>query len=223
MDSQTPEILKNINYNNLRLHPYFSSLKENDVDQIDHLSTIQLREAVKVPKLREYCIRAVGKSSLKAADLIARNGGLKPDIPWLQVIFLITSSLIMTIYNSFLQRFDLLKLSESDRLQVMNYLDRCDRLPPSGDIYRLFWTSTIDSRTIRVDTKVREYFGFYHSSQGHYEKDYFFVHMSNPCISPSEKILDSVEDASCPLTNSSTESEENLRSAISSINRLRPK
>lgn len=83
----TKDYLSNINYDNLRLHPYFNDLETSDMDisRVQSLSTIHLQPACIVAKLKELSIRAVGRACSIVAERIAMNGGVKPDVDWLQV------------------------------------------------------------------------------------------------------------------------------------------
>lgn len=83
----TKEYLASINYDKIRLHPYFNDavISDGEDNRAQLFSTIHLRSACVVPKLKEYCIRAVGRACSSVAEHIAKNGGVKPDINWIQV------------------------------------------------------------------------------------------------------------------------------------------
>jgi hypothetical protein len=97
-----------INYDKLRTHPIFkcftSATNDNfvqfntvsDVSQSQlelnnqkSTSTVQVNSviggAVRIPLLRELCVRAVGAACILIADLTASNGGSRPDVKWIQV------------------------------------------------------------------------------------------------------------------------------------------
>jgi hypothetical protein len=113
--------------------------------------------------------------------------------------------------------FDLMRLPSIDRLQVAHYLDRCERLNPSSGVYQLFWPTRVDARCIRVSTNTREYTGYYHSNQGQYDRDYYFIHMTGLNITP--KIDEKVHRDGTVISTD----EANMKTAISAINKLRPK
>lgn len=101
-----------------------------------------------------------------------------------------------------------MKLSLEDRRKISHYLDRCDKLNPVNGVYRLFFTSNVDARCLRADCCTREYLRHYYSHHGHFSSNFNFVYLStNPAI----------------LSSSTSNQESILRSAISTINRARPK
>lgn len=101
-----------------------------------------------------------------------------------------------------------MKLSMEDRRKISHYLDRCDKLNPVNGVYRLFFTSNIDARCLRADYSTREYLRHYYSHHGHYSANFNFVFLSTSPSNPS---------------SSTSTPESVLRSAISTVNRSRPK
>lgn len=97
----------------------------------------------------------------------------------------------------------------------MHYLNRRQDLHGPA-VYRLFWPSVVDARTIRTDWTELGYFGFDRHTQGHFTDPFFFVYFLNPLFGFS---------SGTSLGGESTWDEElkNLRGAISAVNKLRPR
>jgi 3-phosphoinositide dependent protein kinase-1 len=178
-----------ISYDTLRRHHFFTECGQPDFATVDGIKEVNNRSAVRVPSLKDICIRAVGLACIDIADKVATNGGYKPDIPWIQ-------------------RFDISKLDPNDQSRVAHFLNCKHKLHIPG-IYRLFWNSVVDAKSIRVDSHTRDYIGFNRALQGQWHKDFFFAYLSGP-----ELIQDD---------NNTSLEVENLRKAISSINKLRPR
>lgn len=183
-----------INYDPLRLHAFFtddffptSSLKDqNNVSHLESFKNIHSQAAVRVPTLADLCIRAVGRACLILADEMAAAGGIRPKIRWMQTL-------------------DLHKnVSQSDRDRIAHYLLRRNKLHLPG-VYRLFWTSVVDARSIRIDPSSHEYIGHTRNLQGQWDKDFSFVYVTDP------------------LFETTSTSAEILRQTISAINKLRPR
>jgi hypothetical protein len=89
----TKEYLSNLNYDSLRLHPFFDSIVPTEPQAVENrnlfLSSIHLQSTCTVAKLSEYCIRAVGRACCVVAEQIAKNGGVKPHIAWIKVLTLL--------------------------------------------------------------------------------------------------------------------------------------
>lgn len=164
--------------------------------QIDPLSTVEgvrsvyQRPALVTAPVHEQYIRALGRACLAVAEATADNGGVRPEaVPWMQ-------------------SFDLLALSESHRHRIAHYLNRRGRLHSPG-VFRLFFSSAVDARTLRADPSTREFVGFSRAIQGHWNKDFVYAHISNPAVAVGA----AGEKGS--LTR--------LRDAVAGINKLRPK
>ena len=117
-----------------------------------------------------------------------------------------------------------MKLNALDRNKIAHYLHQHDRLH-NPSINRLFWTSAVDARSRRADVCTREYIGFIQRIQGHYESDFNFVLLSDPLFGYNDNDQTQSTNANSnevdPLY---CETQENhLKTAISSINKLRPR
>lgn len=178
-----------ISYDKLRCHPFFTECGQSDFSTADSIKEVHNRSANKIPSLKDLCIRAVGLACIHTADIVAENGGYRPDVLWIQ-------------------DFDISKLQSCDRSRVAHFLNCKHKLHIPG-IYRLFWNSIVDAKCIRVDSNTRDYIGYNRALQGEWYKDFFFAYISGP-----EFILDE---------NNTGIEVENLRRAIASINKLRPR
>ena len=199
---QSQSVLATLSYAKLRDLAVFNPLKKDyDLKTGEELLGLTDLPAVKVPKLSDYCIRAIGKACLVIADQSALNGGIRPKIPWMQA-------------------FNLQQLPSVARAKVSHYLDRCNRLHTPG-VYRLFWPSVVDARSIRVDSNTREYLGHTRTNQGQYKEDYSFLQFTDPRFGHSDTLA---RQNDSPLESIGFAKEEaDLRATISVINRLRPK
>ena len=119
-------------------------------------------------------------------------------------------------------------------------------------IYRLFWSSAVDARSIRVNTQTREYYGYSRALQGQWLADFFFVHLTGPQFGLHDDVnvdlsttttTTSASSASSSSSSSSSSStgtgsgsgsgsgsvtscayeERILRETVSALNRLRPR
>lgn len=52
---------------------------------VEGVRTAYTRTAVRVPLLSEISLRAVGSACVHLSELVALNGGVRPDVPWMQV------------------------------------------------------------------------------------------------------------------------------------------
>ena len=52
---------------------------------VESVRTAFTRTAVRVPMLSEISLRAVGSACVHLSELVALNGGVRPDVPWMQV------------------------------------------------------------------------------------------------------------------------------------------
>ena len=143
-------------YDKLRGHDFFCAQRfsKDDLASIEGVSTAHSRPAVKVPKLSELCLRAVGQATL----LIASHGGA---------------------IDNWMTNFDLVKLSPNDRGAIAHYLNRCGALH-SPSVHRFFHPSLVDARCIRVDPSTREFIGFTRANHGAWEGDFFFSILADP-------------------------------------------
>jgi len=195
------------------------------------LTLIYNYPSIQIPTLHEICIRIVAKCILIVANAIAENGGIRPKIPyWISSFSLFKGKIGI--------------LSELDRGLIMHYLLRQDRLHSPG-VYRLFCSSTIEARSRRItDDTTRQYIGFTHQLQGHWEKDFLFMQIAAPLFGQSSFLLSSDSNSSTGNTtigsdnsdssinsgssgiinrDDCTTEESILQGIISSINKLRPR
>ena len=84
--SQNSLFLHGLNYNYLRSHPYFNNLltEKPVLNYSISFDNIHSYVAIRIPKLKEICIRAVGKALLLIADESSHFGG-RSRIDWMQV------------------------------------------------------------------------------------------------------------------------------------------
>ena len=85
----------------------------------------------------------------------------------------------------------------------------------SASVYRLFFTSVIDSRNVRTDLVTREYIGYSRSTQGQWSNGFSGVHFANPLF--GQAALAAGEAPTCDQEHA------RLRTAIAAINKMRPK
>mmetsp|Transcript_30615 Transcript_30615/g.57059 ORF Transcript_30615/g.57059 Transcript_30615/m.57059 type:complete len:922 (+) Transcript_30615:69-2834(+) len=163
--------------------------------------------AVRVPTLQEMAVRAVANASLIAAEQIAANGGVRnASLPkWVQE-FKLCASVDMPPSPR--------RLAVTDRASIMQYLRNKTELH-SAAVYRLFFSSVIDSRNLRTDIVEREYIGYSRSNQGQWSHGFSGVHFANPQF--GQAAMSAGEAPSCDKEHA------RLRTAISAINKMRPK
>ena len=53
--------------------------------KLAYLRTIHLRSAVRIPRLSEICYKKVAESAVYVTEEMAKLGGSRPDVPWMQV------------------------------------------------------------------------------------------------------------------------------------------
>jgi hypothetical protein len=110
----TPETFSSLSYDKLRQHPFFtqkwlhsddslikfyrelglpsdklSDGREGDgydsLLTLDDIRNIYQQSPPTIPLLHDVCIRAIAEVAIKVAFEISNNGGVRPDIPWVQV------------------------------------------------------------------------------------------------------------------------------------------
>jgi hypothetical protein len=106
------------------------------------------------------------------------------------------------------------RLAATDRASIMQYLRNKTELH-SSSVYRLFFSSVIDSRNLRTDLVDREYIGYSRSNQGQWSSGFSGVHFANPLF--GQAALAAGEAVSCDKEHA------RLRTAIAAINKMRPK
>lgn len=174
------------------LQNVYSAVSEVAVDQNDVSKSSAL---CNLPSLHDICLRVVGDVAVQIAFATASNGGIKPNVTWMQK-FQLTPQ----------------RISANDRLRVMHYLERKQKLQiPS--VYRLFFRTLPESRCLRANTDSLEFLGFTRAIQGHYNKDFHFTFLSNPNLGNTYSGSLETED----------EREVCLKAQIAAINKLRPK
>jgi hypothetical protein len=85
----------------------------------------------------------------------------------------------------------------------------------SAAVNRLFFSSVIDARNLRTDVVDREYIGYSRSNQGQWNSGFAGVHVANPLFGQSASVAGAA--VSCDKEHG------RLRTAISAINKMRPK
>ena len=175
-----------INYDALRRHGYFSYRHKDDIATVEGARSAHERPAAVIPRLTELCLRAVGQAATELAAATAAAGGVRPsEQPWMQ-------------------SFDLFKLSPSDRGAIAHYLLRRNALHAPG-VLRLFCTSLVDARCIRVDMSTREYIG--HSRILQVSRPIVSLHVLYNSFPRSPISFDHAQYCSCiciPLSHSSS-------------------
>ena len=206
-----------IGYNKLRQLAYFRDDRDWDrhvlSDRIDPendyvslFRTITTRPAFRVPKLTELATRAVASACVRLADLTCSNGGVRPESTWAR-------------------RFDLSRISQCQSDEVARIIQRRQNLHITA-VYRLFKApgvqGVIDSRCNRTSIHTREYIGYDHSAQGHWDSDFFFSVLQDPLFgyqAAAQGIIAPPNTENCWWTAE----EAALKPVISSINKLRPR
>ena len=102
-------------------------------------------------------------------------------------------------------------LPQSDRDQILYYLRRHERMH-NPNLLRLFYTTAIDSRSRRADVWSREYIGYTQANQGTVNDDFYSILFSDPLFGQNYD----------PLIATLVEEDE-IKSVISAVNKLRPK
>ena len=151
-----------LSYDALRMHPYFTYKQTDELGNLAGFHTSHARPAIRVGKLSEICLRAVGNAAILLAEKTASSGGVKPRMGWAQ-------------------SFHLMKLSPYDRGAIAHYLNQRNCLS-SGGLYRLFFPTLVDARCLRIDPTTREYIGFTRTTQGMWSNDFFFVQLTEPQV-----------------------------------------
>ena len=200
-----------VNYDFLRKHLFFKDLFKNLQDQSvtyngnpkeytdisKDLCQLAQLPAIRVPTLKEICLRAVGDASLLFAECVAEHGGVRPQhIPWMQ--------------NFSLFREGLGAMTDDDRRRVAHYLERRNRLHPPL-VFRLFNSSVVNSRCLRASPVTREYIGYNRELQGRWVNDFTFVQITDPLYGFTSQ------------TGNSEAEGEAMKRAVSAINKLRPR
>ena len=106
------------------------------------------------------------------------------------------------------------RLAQKDRASIMLYLKNKTELH-AASVYRLFFSSVIDSRNIRTDLVDREYIGYWRSNQGQWRSGFSGVHFTNPLF--GNEAISSENSTNCDKEHA------RLRTAIAAINKMRPK
>jgi 3-phosphoinositide dependent protein kinase-1 len=198
----------NINYDRLRLLPYFRQdqfLLQSDSGGdgggeegvvLERLRSLHTRDAVTIPTLAEMSRRAVARAAVVAAGAIAEVGGVKEAVEdteaegggnmgWVRRFTLVpganpgvNSDGNTPVYPR--------AISPEDREYIYHYLHRRNQLDVPC-LYRLFWGSTLDSKCVRVDPTSMDYNGHSFKAHGSWpEKQeqvpFYFYHIAGPGI-----------------------------------------
>ncbi|CAM9935602.1 unnamed protein product, partial [Phaeothamnion confervicola] len=134
-------------YAALRAHPFFGPHAGDTVPYA--------RPAVRVPLLRELCVRAVGCHLTAYADSVIL---VRAPVP---------------------PHADVFRLGAADRAAVRHYLGRLGRLV-EPKVNRLMHRSAADAKCLRADPVMREYLGLDWDTHGQWTEPFFFVHMTDP-------------------------------------------
>mmetsp|Transcript_2778 Transcript_2778/g.4182 ORF Transcript_2778/g.4182 Transcript_2778/m.4182 type:complete len:928 (+) Transcript_2778:61-2844(+) len=175
-----------LSYDKLRQHPFFTDAKD-----FVFPNPYKPAPAVRVPRLGELALRAVGMAAKVAAEKISVNGGSRVGL------------------DKWVQEFSLTRLPEHSRKGVLHYLNRRGEAHAPA-VYRLFWSSVVDARCIRPDWTEKEILGFNRHTQGHWEKGFTFAYVTDPLFGRTDPVKCEAE-------------QHNLRTAISAINKCRPR
>ena len=65
---------------------------------VEGVRTAYTRTALRVPLLSEISLRAVGSACVHLSEQVALNGGVRPDVPWMQVCVGCYSSISVISY-----------------------------------------------------------------------------------------------------------------------------
>lgn len=104
----------------------------------------------------------------------------------------------------------------------MHFLNRRQDLHGPA-LYRLFWSSVVDARTIRTDWTERGYFGFDRHTQGHFLNPFHFVYISDPVFGYRNLMSGAYVNAAVDSATQWDEEMKSVRAAISAVNKLRPR
>ncbi len=205
-----------IGYSKLRQLAYFrgdqdwqaaadSGGADSTADYLAAFRSLTGRSARRVPRLTELATRAVASACVRLADETCANGGVKPSSNWAQ-------------------RFDLSRVPARQSIEVARILQRRQNLHIPA-VYRLFKApgvqGVISARCNRTSVHTREYIGYDHSAQGHWDSDFFFSILQDPLFG----FQAGTQGIAAPNTESSWWNAEDaaLKAVISSINKLRPR
>ena len=67
--------------------------------KINYLRNIHRRLAVRIPRLSEICYKKVAESAVYVTEEMAKLGGSRPDVPWMQVYFICCVVYCVLIYR----------------------------------------------------------------------------------------------------------------------------
>mmetsp|Transcript_11651 Transcript_11651/g.16779 ORF Transcript_11651/g.16779 Transcript_11651/m.16779 type:complete len:488 (+) Transcript_11651:200-1663(+) len=165
------------------------------------IGSLHLQPALKVPSLRDLCIRACAElTRLDSLNLDAPEPGDGSG-------------------------HDMLRLNSSDRAKVMHLLDRL-LLLSEPRIFRRFFATKQDARLSRIRQSTHDFVGLTLREEGKPKEHentsddpapIKIIHLTNPLFTP-KAILDDVSSE-----NQRIENLELLKTCIRSINRIRPK
>jgi len=194
-----------IHYDKLRQLSLFTSesvpFEERNMYSLDRFRHLAEGPATRVPSLSELCLTKVCVACTVVADAVARNGGTRPDIPWIK-------------------SFNLQALSSSYRARIAHILSRQQKLHPPG-IFRLFHSSVVDARCMRASVSTKEFIGLSRDIHGEWESCFCFAVLSNPVYGMYSASIECEGDITGGMDWS--REQERLQKAISAINKLRPK
>ena len=208
------------------------------------LRNLNDRPAVRVPTLRELCLRAVGQTAVKAAQIVAEHGGTKTGIAidgpfaWVKKFSLTPEMCVQdenqlnTNTNMNMNKANTYAVSKSDRLTILHYLNRRNQINAPA-LYRLFWSGVVDTKCHRVDPTFKEYLGFNRNTQGIWKGGATDenngpgrANESTNRKNAAEFLFAQLQSPLFGLSGTDSEAEEeiaHLKASLTPINRLRPK
>ena len=202
------EHYKHISYDTIRKHEFFTgnTLECPQYESVTDFKELHTFPAIRVPTLHELCIRAVGKAIVITADVISKNGGVRPsaDVP----------------NTKWMRDLSMNKCNFIDIEKIKHYLDRRDALHSPG-IYRLFFNNLPDAKCKRINISTLEYYGHTRALQGQWKENFFFIQIADPQFGMK---ADGPPEFSDGLGGADWTFEENhVKKAITAINKLRPR
>ncbi len=199
------------------------------------LKTLHTRPAIMNGTPREQARRVIARRAVTAAGKIADVGGIKNAIKedsedaWVRSFSLVVGgSITATDPSSDGGSVTSFVITDEDRAYMLHYLHRRNQLNVPG-LYRLFWPTLVDSKCVRTDDTTMDYHSHSFKQHGSWpEKEagqaFLFCHLVSPRVGSSMTSTDSGGDGGEAQMQEACKVElASLKSAVTSINRLRPK
>lgn len=200
-------------YNALRELPYFQQVKERVQTMLLYaskdgeaaevsLSELHKHPAVRIPALKELAVNATAFACSEVAELSrqADVDGVEPP--------------------AWVKSFDIKRVGLNSPLATMiKHNLRCRNLLHEPRVFRQFFDKQIEARALRADVSSREYIGLEHKHNHQWKEPFFFVQIADPQLGITAGFAEQDGQG-----GSTWEVEkENLRKAVSAINKLRPR